>query len=335
MVRFAVRRILATIPVLLVASALTFGLVDRAVDPVASLELRRPPVPESTVEARREALYLDRPVVDRYWLWLTGIGDTHGDIGLLRGRWGPSVRGVELGHEVRDRFLVTLRLAVAALVIALGLALVTGTIAARRRGSGVDRAVLLAGSVGIALPTFWLATLLKQGGVWVNERLGTRVLSTIGEAAPDHAQRSALGQVGDAAGHLLLPTLALLVGAYAVLVRHHRAATIEVLASDHVRLARAKGLTERAVLRRHVLRNSLLPVTAVTSLLTVGALSGAVVIEQTFRWRGMGTLLLDAVGAADPYAILAFLVVTTGVVLVAGLGADLVAAWLDPRTRRG
>lgn len=335
MLRFAVRRLLATIPVLLVASALTFALVDRTADPTEDLRLRQPPVPESTIDAVRRDLYLDRSLAERYWLWLTGLGDTNGDIGLLQGEWGPSSRGVDLGAEIDDRMLATVRLVGAALAAAIALGIATGSLAAVRRGSRLDRVVTAACALGLAVPTFWLATLLKEGGVWVNERIGGRAFFTVGATSSDHDQLSFLGRVGDVAGHLVLPSLALLVGMHAVLSRYHRTAMVEELASDHVRLARAKGLPAGQVLRRHVLRNALIPATTVASLLVAGALTGSVIIERTFRWRGMGTFLLDAVGASDPFAVLAFLVVATVIVVAAGLAADLAYALLDPRIRRG
>jgi peptide/nickel transport system permease protein len=333
--RYAAGRLLATIPVLLIASALTFAMVERTADPTVSLRLRQPPVPAATIAAVRADLYLDRPVAERYWLWLTGIGDTKGDIGLLQGEWGPSSRGLDLGDEIGERLLVTIRLVGAALVAAIALALASGSIAAARQGSRLDRALTAASALGLAVPTFWLATLLKEGGVWINERIGARVFSTVGATSAEYDRLSLPGRLGDVAGHLVLPSLALLVGMYAVLFRYHRAAMIEVLAHDHIRFARAKGLPPGQVLGRHALRNALIPATGVISLLVAGALTGSIVIERTFRWRGLGTFLLDAVGASDRFAVLAFLVVATVVVVGAGLLADLAYALLDPRIRRG
>jgi peptide/nickel transport system permease protein len=334
LLRYAGRRLLAAIPVLLVASALTFFMVDRTADPTADLRGQQPPVPEQTIDAVRDDLYLDRPLAERYWLWLTGIGDTNGDIGLLQGEWGPSPRGLDLGAELGDRLLVTLRLVGGALAVALGLALVTGSIAARRHGTRLDGAISAVGTLGIALPTFWLAALLKEGGVWLNERVGARVFFTVGETSADYDSLSLPERLGDIAGHLVLPATALVIGAHAVLYRHHRAAMIEVLGSDHVRTATAKGLSPGQVLRRHVLRNALIPVTTVMALLVAGAFAGAVVIEKTFRWRGMGTFLLEAVGASDQFGILAFLVVATVATIAAGLVADVLYAALDPRIGR-
>jgi peptide/nickel transport system permease protein len=231
--------------------------------------------------------------------------------------------------------LVTIRLVGSATLAALTLGLLSGSVAAVRKGSRLDRATTVACALGLAVPTFWLASLLKEGGVWINERIGHRVFFTVGATSSGYEGLSLPGRVGDLAGHLLLPSVALVVGMHAVLSRYHRTAMVEELASDHVRLARAKGLTPGAVLRRHVLRNALIPVTTVAALLVAGLLTGSVIIEQTFRWRGMGTFLLDSVAAADQFAVLAYLAVATVLVVGAGLVADLAYAVLDPRVRRG
>ncbi len=133
MLPYVARRLLATALVLLAASALTFVLVDRVADPIGTLRTRQPPVPEVTLEAVREDLYLDRSLPERYWLWLTGIGDTHGDVGLLQGRWGPSVDGTEIGGELRHRFAVTFRLVATAVLLAVGGAVAAGVVGGRGR----------------------------------------------------------------------------------------------------------------------------------------------------------------------------------------------------------
>src|SRR5690625_3265083 len=109
MLLYTVRRILATVPVLIAATIFTFLIVDLSGDPLSPLLTATPPVPEETIESMRLRLYLDRSIFERYWLWLTGIGETNGDIGLLQGHWGPSVSGTEIGEEVTQRFWITLR----------------------------------------------------------------------------------------------------------------------------------------------------------------------------------------------------------------------------------
>ena len=200
MPRYVARRLLAMVLVLLAASALSFVLVDRVADPLATLKARQPPVPQVTLDAVRQDLYLDRSLPERYWLWLTGIGDTHGDIGLLRGEWGPSVNGIDIGGELRHRFVVTFRLVGSALVLAVAMAVVTGVVGGVRPRSKRDRALSGFAYLAFAVPLFWLAALVKQGGVWVNDLLGRRLFFTIGATSPDHASLGLPGRFGDIAG---------------------------------------------------------------------------------------------------------------------------------------
>lgn len=335
MVAYALRRLVAAILSLIAATAFTFVLVDASSDPLADLRLRQPPVPERTMEEVRERLYLDRSPPERYWLWLTGIGSTHGDIGLLRGRWGPSVRDLDVGTEVRDRAFVSLRLVGGAVVLMVGLGVVTGVVSAVRRYSRLDQGLTVMGFVGLAMPAFWLAALVKEAGVWANQRLGYRLFFTVGASAPDHAALGTWDRLLDTLGHLALPTLALTLTGYAIVSRYQRAAMLEVLDSDYVRLARAKGLAGAAVIGRHALRPSLNPVVTKAALIVSSALTGAVVVEVVFRWRGLGTFLVGSVQAADTYAVMAVVVLSGACIIVANLGADLLYGVLDPRVRDG
>jgi peptide/nickel transport system permease protein len=320
--------------VLLAASALAFTLVARTADPIAPLRLRQPPVAESTIEEVRSDLYLDRGLPERYWLWLTGVGDTHGDIGLLRGEWGPSVRGTDIGAELRHRFVVTFRLVAAALVIAVALAVGTGVVGGARPRSRADRALSGFAYVAFAVPLFWLATLVKQVGVWANDVVGHRVVSTIGATSPDHGSLALIDRIGDVVGHLVLPTVTLVLASYALISRQQRAAMITALDSDYVRTARAKGLPSRSVLLRHGLRTALGPTVSLSALLVAEALAGSVIVERIFRWRGMGTFLLEALNGGDTYAVLGYLVVVGVLVSLANLVADVVQVLLDPRIPR-
>jgi peptide/nickel transport system permease protein len=331
--RYVARRLLATFLVLLAASALTFVLVDRAADPMASLRARQPPVPEVTLEAVRQDLYLDRGLPERYWLWLTGIGDTRGDIGLLQGEWGPSLNGVDIGGELRHRFVVTFRLVAAALVLSVVMAVATGVVGGVRPRSKRDRTLSGFAYLAFAVPLFWLAALVKEGGVWFNDLVGRRLFWTIGATSPDHGSLGLVGRVGDIAGHLVLPTVTLVVAGYALISRQQRAAIMVSIESDYVRTARGKGLRERAVVLRHALRPALGPTVSLSALLVAEALAGSVIVERIFRWRGMGTFLLDSLTLGDAYAVLGYLIVVGVVVSVANLLADVVQAALDPRVR--
>ena len=334
MLRYVGGRLVATVLVLLAASALAFVLVDRTADPLGPLRVRQPPVAEATLQDLREDLYLDRSLPERYWLWLTGIGDTNGDIGLLQGEWGPSVAGTEIGGELRHRFVVTFRLVAASVLLAVALAVATGVLGGARARSRTDRSLSGFAYVALAVPLFWLGALIKQAGVWANDLIGHRLFWTLGATSPDHASLGVLGRIGDIAGHLVLPTVTLMLAGYALISRQQRAAVMTSLQSDYVRTARAKGLRERAVVLRHALRPALGPTVSLSALLVAEALAGSVIVERIFRWRGMGTFLLDALNVGDTYAVLGYLVVAGVVVSLANLVADIVQAVLDPRIRR-
>src|SRR5215207_3625316 len=158
----AARRALASLLVLVVSTALTFLLVDGSSDPLDQLRTRQPPVPEQTIQAMRERLYLERPVAERYWLWLTGLGDDNGDIGVLQGRWGPSVRDVDIGTEIRERSMVSLRLLASATVVLLLVGVTTGVASAAGRHTLFAGVATVVGYIALALPTFWIAAFLKD-----------------------------------------------------------------------------------------------------------------------------------------------------------------------------
>ncbi len=333
MLIYAARRLLMAIPVLLAASVFAFVLIDISGDPLANLRLLQPPPTPEVMAAEEARLYLDRSTPERYWLWLTGLGG-NGDIGLLRGEFGPSVRGnVDIGAEIASRFLVTLRLVLIALMLAIGVAILSGVLSAVKQYSSIDYTLTFVGFVCLAMPTFWLAALIQQGGVWFNNQVGARLFYTVGAASPDTRGLSTWERVTDAAGHMVRPTLALMLTAYAALSRYQRASMLEVLNSDYIRLARAKGLRNHVVMRRHALRTALIPLTTLSLLLVATTLDGAILIETVFQWRGLGTFFVDAVKSNDSYAVLGWLMLSGVIVVTANLIADLLYGVLDPRIR--
>jgi len=334
MLIFTVRRLLAAIPVLLAASIFTFFLVEVAPgSPLDPLLVRQPPVPQTTIQATAERLYLDRPIVERYWLWLTGLGDTNGDIGLLQGKWGPAMSGVDIGAELGERILITLRLVLAATILSILVGIVTGVISAVKQYSRTDYALTFLGFLGLAMPTFWIAAFMKEAGIWFNNVLGVDFFATIGATSPGYERMDFLEKVGDVAGHLILPTATLMLTGYAAISRFQRGAMLEVLNSDYVRLARAKGLRNRVVMRRHALRTALIPIATVAAPLVATSVSGAVITETVFRWRGMGQYLVESIREAESFKVMAIILVLGFMVVIGNLVADLLYAVLDPRIR--
>jgi len=324
MLAFAVRRILVSIPVLLVAAFIVFALGSYSGDPLAPLLERNPPVAPNVIAAETERLNLDVPLVPRFFEWLGGV---------FQGDFGPSVVETrDIGAELGDRFLVTLRLIALAMVIALVLAVVVGVLSAVKQYSIGDYTATFVGFLFLAMPSFWLAILLKQGGIEFNLAVGDQVLYTIGESSVPPPE--GFGErVVDVLGHMVLPTIALALISYASWSRFQRAAMLEVLNSDYLRLARAKGLPRRTVMVKHGLRTALIPLTTVTALDLASIISGAVVTETVFQWKGMGDFLLRAIREEDVYAASSWLLLTAIVVIVFNLLADLLYAVLDPRIR--
>jgi peptide/nickel transport system permease protein len=324
MLAFAVRRIAVSLPILLISTFIVFMLASLSGNPLSPLLTRNPPPPPETIALEAERLRLDHPLLERYWMWLTG---------LFRGDFGPSVQSnLNIGAEVAGRFMVTIRLIAVAMILALVLAVVIGVISAVKQYSKTDYTATFLGFLFLAMPAFWLAILLKQAGIDFNNAVDEQVVYTIGDASVPLPEGFG-AQVADIAGHMILPTISLALISYAAWSRYQRSAMLEVMNSDYVRLARAKGLSRRRVMVKHALRNALIPLTTVTALDLASIISGAVLTEAVFQWRGMGDLLLSAIHSDDVYVVMAWLLVTATVVIVFNLLADLLYAVLDPRIR--
>jgi peptide/nickel transport system permease protein len=343
MLVFTVRRLLSAIPVLLAASIFVFLLVDLSGDPVSELifqaEATGEPLSPQAIEEVEARLYFDRSMPERYWLWLTGIGQHNGDIGLLQGKFGPAVRGtaVDIGEQISSRIPTTLRLIGLATILGILLGIITGVISAIRQYSKTDHAITFFGFLALAMPVFWFGAIIKQGGIWINDILepitGGRPIGTIGSQSAIREGFTTWDTVVDVSGHLLLPTLTLTLLGYAVFSRFQRASMLEVLNSDYVRLARAKGLRNRVVMRKHALRTALIPVLTLVTIGIAGAIDGAVLTETVFQWNGMGRFFIESLQRTDTFAVMGFLMLSGMAVVVANLAADLLYAVLDPRIR--
>ncbi len=324
MLAFALRRIAVSVPILIVAAFITFALGAAAADPLAPLLAKNPPAPPNVIAAETARLHLDEPLIPRFFSWLGG---------LLQGDFGPSTTStLNIGSELGLRFMVTLRLIALAMLVAVVLAIVVGVVTAVKQYSITDYTATFVGFLFIAMPSFWFAILLKQGGIEFNLAVGKQVLYTIGAASvPPPSGAGAV--VADTLGHMILPTISLALISYASWSRFQRASMLEVLNSDYIRLARSKGLPRNTVMVRHALRTALIPLTTVTALDVAAIIGGAVVTERVFQWKGMGDFLLTAIVASDTYALAGWLLVSAVVVILFNLLADLLYAVLDPRIR--
>jgi peptide/nickel transport system permease protein len=326
MLSFIIRRLLIAIPLVLLSSVLVFLLVANAGDPLADLKGRNPPVPEETIKLREQQLGLDKPLPQRYVTWLGNF---------VQGDMGTSIRGVEVRPLLWQRLKVTLRMVVLAMIIAVVLAIGAGVLSAVKQYTPTDYTFTFLGFLFLSMPVFWLAALLKEyGAIRLNALFGDQVVYTVGAETPNLT--GGLGtKLADWGGHLILPTVALALISFAAWSRYQRATMLDVLGSDYIRLARAKGLSRSRVMTRHALRNALIPLVTVVAIDIGAVFGGAIITEKVFAWQGMGALLVQGVQTSDVNVLLAWLMVTSVLVILFNLIADVLYAVLDPRIRYG
>lgn len=324
MLAYVVRRFAAAIPIVLASTFIIFFAVSYSGSPLSDLLNRNPPPPPHVIQMEKERLHLDEPVIERYWIWLKG---------MVQGDFGPSVQSnLAIGPELMDRWLTTMRLIGLAMLLALVLAVIVGVISAVKQYSGADYTFTFTGFLFLAMPSFWLAILLKQLGISFNNAMDAQVIYTIGDSSV-YIDGGTWAYVLDILGHMVLPTISLALISYAAWSRYVRGSMLEVMNSDYVRLARAKGLPPRKVMINHALRTALIPLTTVTALDFSAIISGAVITETVFQWRGMGDFLLTSIRQSDVYAVAGWLLISAVTVVVMNLIADLLYAVLDPRIR--
>jgi peptide/nickel transport system permease protein len=327
MVAYTIRRLIFGVPVLLASSMLVFLLVAMSGDPLDTMRQKFPRPPDHVIAQEAHRLHLDESLPERYWFWLSHI---------VRGDFGPSTRAsINIGAELFSRTFITLRLVFFAMLLALILSIISGVISAVKQYSKVDYSFTFVGFLALSIPSFWFAILLKEGAISYNKATGTSTFFTLGDRDYRYETFTTWGKFTDIFGHMVLPTVSLMLITYAAWSRFQRASMLEVLNSDYVRLARAKGLTNRTVMIRHALRTALIPLVTVSALGIGDILGGAVVTETVYNWEGMGRFLLVSVQNRDSFAVLGWLLIAGTVVIVFNILADLLYAVLDPRIRFG
>jgi peptide/nickel transport system permease protein len=332
MARYAARRLLLAIPVLLAVSFLVFAWTRALPGGPAQALLGERATPEAVAAIERQ-YGLDRPLIVQYGKYLERVAS--GDFGLSVATQRPVL------DELRERFPATVELAVAAMLFAVIVGVPLGIIAAKHVHRPLDHVSLVGSLVGISMPIFFLALILKWS---FSVRLGW--LPSIGrlDVKTDLDRRTNLFVVDsiisanwaalwDTIRHLILPAIALGTIPLAIITRITRTAVLEVMQEDHVRTARAKGLSPRVVDRRHILRNALLPVTTVIGLQVGLLLSGAILTETVFAWGGLGTWIYDAVGARDYAVLQGGILFIVFVFVIVNLLVDLGYSLIDPRIR--
>lgn len=323
MAGFLLRRALNYVVLLLLASFLTFSLASLTFRPLDSLEQRNPRPPQSVIDAKAEELHLNEPIPQRYLIWVTGA--VHGD-------FGETLGGQPVSEELGRRIGVSLRLLILGSIIGTVLGVLIGAAGAIRQYRFSDYFTTIISLLILSTPVFLLATLLKFGALEINSATGTQIFLYTGETSATNIE--GLGaQLVDRLQHLVLPTLALALGGMAGYSRYQRNAMLDVLQSDFIRTARAKGLTRNRALYKHGLRTALIPMATLFAYSFGGLITGATFTEKIFGWHGVGEWLVDSINAQDIYVVATVTAFAGLVVLVSGLLSDIVYAILDPRVR--
>ena len=314
MLTLIIRRILVAIPTLFLVALMVFAL-QRALpgDPflVIAGEERDPEV----IARLREIYRLDDPIFVQFFAWLGQV--VQGDFGRSL-RTGEPVLGL-----IAQKLPVTLQLAVASILVAVAIGIPAGILAARNKGTAIDYSASALALSGLSIPNFWLGIMLIL------------VVSVELRWLPASGYESIFVDPKAAIERLIMPAFVLGGGLAAFIMRHTRSAMLEVLRSDYVRTARAKGLDENTVVNRHALRNALVPIITLSTLLFGELLAGAVLTEQVFTIPGFGKLIVDAVFNRD-YGVVQGVVLCTAIgFILMNLLADILYVLVNPRLRSG
>ncbi len=322
MTTFIIRRILASIPVLVIASFLIFVSVSAAGDPLATLK-QNPLASEQTLKNITEAKHLDEPLLIRYGYWVKEA---------VTEKFGTSLLVEEpIWNDLKRVLPHTIQLVLLSELLAILIGVALGVYSAIRQYSVFDYATTTFSFLGFAMPIFWLALMLQIVFTNIALKWDVRIFYTSGLSSIDAG--GGLGFVVDRLQHLAIPVMTLAVVSMAQYSRYMRASMLETINSDYIRAARAKGLTETRVTLKHAFRNALIPVVTISALNFGGLMGGAVITESIFGLDGMGPYFLQSLLSQDAYPVMAWLMVVAVMVVAFNLIADVAYAKLDPRIR--
>jgi len=327
-----IRRIVGAVPVIFGISFLIFLLMHLAPGDPVTLMLGDNATPQD-VENLRHELKLDQPIMVQYWDFISRA---------VRGDFGKSLKFNEpVMHLVAERLPATLELASASLFVAILIAVPLGVYSAVNHNSLLDHAGMSVALVGVSLPNFWLGIMLIYflGGqlnllpVAGRIEFGIEVTSITGLYLFDSLITGNLAAFSSAFQHLLMPAVTLGSALAAIVTRISRSSVLEVMRQDYVTTARAKGLSERRVVWRHILRNALITIVTILGLQLGALLSGSVVTETVFSFPGIGDLLIQSISARD-YKLTQILILMFAVTyFVVNLMVDFLYSWIDPRIK--
>jgi ABC-type dipeptide/oligopeptide/nickel transport system permease component len=323
MVIFILRRVLYSIPVLFASSVVIFFLVTALGDPLATLRLN-PQVSKVTIHNIEKRKHLNDSMVVQYGYWVKDA--------VTDGFGSPLLQpGAKIRDDLKRVMPHTFQLILLAELFAISIGIGIGLYSAIRQYSIFDYAATTLSFLGFAMPLFWLALMLQILFTNIFIRWHVRIFYTSG--LNSDSPGTGVHFWIDRLQHLAIPAMCIAMLSIAQYSRFVRASMLEVVNSDYIRTARAKGLGERRITFSHALRNALIPLVTVVSLNVGGLLGGAVITESIFQLDGMGPYFLSNLFNQDAYAVMAWLMITATIVIFFNLLADVAYGWLDPRIR--
>lgn len=316
--KYILKRILQTIPLLIIVSLISFFIIRLSpVDPLAELRLN-PSVSQETLQKESQRLGLDKPIIIQYGKWAKSF---------IKGDLGITSNGEKVSTKLKERIPNTILLTIIVIFLTWITGIPLGILAALKWKTSFDRILTVLTSIGMAIPSFFFAVLLLIFAV------KTGWFPIGGLTSANFADMTFVGQVKDIAHHLVLPVTVLFTLSLAGLQRQMRANMLDVLDSDYVKFARAKGLSEFKVIYKHALRNAVNPLITLLGFEFAGLLSGAALTEYVFQYPGLGRLILEAVLKSDINLVMASLMMGAIMLVMGNLIADILLIITDPRIR--
>lgn len=313
---YVIKRFFQTIPLLFLVSVLSFFLIRLApVDPLAELKLN-PAITQETLDYEVQRLGLDKPIIVQYGLWLKSF---------VKGDLGYCTTGEKVSDKLMERIPNTLLLTSFVILLTWLVGIPLGIVAALHWRKPIDRLLTILSSIGMAIPSFFFALLLLIFAV------KTGWFPTGGLTSYNHSEMTFCGKILDVLHHLVLPVVVLFTISLSGLQRQMRGNLLDVLQSDYVKFARAKGLSENKVVYKHALRNAINPMVTLLGFEFASLLSGAALTEYVFQYPGLGRLILEAVMKSDINLVMASLMIGTIMLVIGNLLADILLKMVDPR----
>ena len=315
---YIVKRLIQAIPLLFLVSVISFFIIRLSpVDPLAELRLN-PSVSQETLQRETQRLGLDKPIIIQYCKWAKSF---------IKGDLGITSNGEQVSTKLKERIPNTLLLTIVVITVTWLAGIPLGILAALNWKTPFDRILTVLTSIGMAIPSFFFAVLLLIFAV------KTGWFPVGGLTGANFADMSILEQIKDITHHLFLPVLVLFTISLAGLQRQMRANMLDVLDSDYIKFARAKGLSETKVIYKHALRNAINPLITLLGFEFAGLLSGAALTEYVFQYPGLGRLILEAVLKSDINLVMASLMMGAIMLILGNLIADILLIITDPRIR--